>query len=259
MNAELISLIKWYIFDDGSIQNKLLNLQGEQLNKERLSFIFLDYLTKNNNLPDANVIEIYKNNWSLQYNSFYNLAKWYTNFAKTHNLSFCFIKGFSLSIKNYKDCLHRPFSDIDILIKVEDAEKFKKEMVSANFKLTEIKENSMTYEYYYDDIVVIFDVNFDKDDIFDKNRVELKAGMPVLSNEKHFLYLVLSLPNIKSSQDNIFNDMDVFPLYKAVDMLLLLKCSNLSIILEEGREYCCSEKIQYILSFFNKTFGTEYI
>lgn len=59
MNAELISLIKWYIFDDGSIQNKLLNLQGEQLNKERLSFIFLDYLTKNNNLPDANVIEIY--------------------------------------------------------------------------------------------------------------------------------------------------------------------------------------------------------
>ena len=91
MNAELISLIKWYIFDDGSIQNKLLNLQGEQLNKERLSFIFLDYLTKNNNLPDANVIEIYKNNWSLQYNSFYNLAKWYTNFAKTHNLSFCFI------------------------------------------------------------------------------------------------------------------------------------------------------------------------
>lgn len=36
MNAELISLIKWYIFDDGSIQNKLLNLQGEQLNKERL-------------------------------------------------------------------------------------------------------------------------------------------------------------------------------------------------------------------------------
>ena len=39
MNAELISLIKWYIFDDGSIQNKLLNLQGEQLNKERLSII----------------------------------------------------------------------------------------------------------------------------------------------------------------------------------------------------------------------------
>lgn len=66
MNAELISLIKWYIFDDGSIQNKLLNLQGEQLNKERLSFIFLDYLTKNNNLPDANVIEIYKNNWIMQ-------------------------------------------------------------------------------------------------------------------------------------------------------------------------------------------------
>ena len=257
MNCELISLIKWYIFDESNIQTKILNLKKEQLEKERLSFIFLDYLTKNN-LPNNNIIESCKNSWSVEYNYFYKFAKWYTKFAASHKLTFSFIKGFSLSIKNYNDCLHRPFSDIDILIQEEDAEEFKKEMLNANFKLVEIKEKSILYEYLGDNKAIFFDINFDKNSLFDKN-MEFMDDMPVLSDEKHFIYLVLSLPNIIYSQDNIFDDIDVFPLYKVTDMLLLLRGSDLNIILEESKKIGCLKKIQCILSSFDKAFGTKYI